>query len=318
MLVTHQHGHRRVGTGEGAVGQQQGVVGKLLAKARHQVVQHAVAAQQAGRRGGRLDTTGLGTAGQGAGPGVFGDGLKALGKAGRVAHPQVRQAQRAVIVSHRLRKVRVGAGVVECEQAPRLAELGKLVGQQLVKKLQISFALAGLGMALGGQAVGQAGGSKAPGLRKVVQHRVVAADLPVSPLRRGQVALLIDPRALGRCQGQALGVAAQRLGRHARLVNPGTAPVQPDGRAGDIEAGAALLVDGAQPVAAGFAVDQKLERLDGEHAGQVHQQVNQVGQAQRVAPRGGRQLVGVDETMVEQGAFKNLVDPGTAGQPVAQ
>ena len=79
-----------------------------------------------------------------------------------------------------------------------------------------------------------------------------------------------------------------------------------------------MLVHSAQPVAAGFAVDQKLERFDRQHAGQVHQQVNQVGQAQRVAPGGGSQLIGVNETMVEQGAFKNLVDPGATGQPVAQ
>ena len=228
LFVTHQHGHRRIGTGEAAVGQQQGVVGKLLAKARQQVVQQAVAAQQAGRRRGWLEATGLGTTGQGAGPGVFGDGLQALGKAGRVAHPQIRQAQRAVVVRHWLRKIRVVAGVVERKQAPRLAELGKLVGQHLVKKLQIGLALAGLGMALGGQAVGQASGAKAPSLRKVIQHRVVAADLPVAPGGCRQIALLVDPRTLGGCQGHALAVTAQGFGRNDRLVNPCSALVQPD------------------------------------------------------------------------------------------
>ena len=44
LLVAHQHRHGRIGAGECAVGQQQGVVGKLLAKACQQVVQHPVAA----------------------------------------------------------------------------------------------------------------------------------------------------------------------------------------------------------------------------------------------------------------------------------
>ena len=173
LFVAHQHGQRRISAGQTGVGQQQGVVGKLLAKARQQVVEHAVAALQAGRRGDGLGSAKwcsarLGTTGQGAGPGVFGDGLQALGKAGRVFDAQLGQAEGAIVVGHGLREVRLSAAVVECKQAPRLAELGKLVGQQLVKKLQIGLALAGLGVALGRLAVGQTGRAIAPSLRKMV------------------------------------------------------------------------------------------------------------------------------------------------------
>ena len=274
------------------------------------MVQHLVAPGQtgraeAGRRGWRIAV--------GVAPGVFGDGLQARGVAGLVAQPKRRQPQRPVGVGHRLREVRIGAGIIQREQAPGLAQLGKLVGQQLVKALQVGLELLGLRLALLRHAVGQAGRADAPGLRKPVQQRVVAGDLPVSADRRGQIALRVDAHALRGGLRHALAKAGLRLGADAGLVNPHAAPVQADGRAGDVEAGAAVGIDAAQPVAADAAVDDEFERLDGQHAGQVHQQMDQVRQAQRIAPRGPVQIGRCDEAAVEQGPFKHLVDARACG-----
>ena len=262
-------------------------------------------------------------------------GLSALGQAPRISGDAVEhglvpsqrlaahgvELQRAAVIWHGLGKAGLGAVVGERQQPPHRAQLGKLVGQQLVKKQQIGFELARLGQALHRQLAGQPGRAHAVGRRQMVGDGQVARHLAVAASGRGDV--VAGLRQTGHRAGQqrlaqpGLQQAAG-AGPGGGVVDAQAAPLEPQIRAGAIKTGAALGVNGQQPIAAEAAVAQKAQALDGQHAGHGHQHLDQVGQAQRAAALHSRPFGRIEKPAGQQRAFKNLVNPPAPAQHLAQ
>ena len=228
------------------------------------------------------------------------------------------ELQRAALIRHGLGKAGAAAAIGEGQQLAHPAQQCMLVGQQLVKHQQIGLELACPGLPGQRCVAGHTTHAHTVGHRQVVGDGQVTRHLAVTAHRcrdvtRGAVGL--------RRTGAAAQARLKQLagaGAGAVVVDAQATPLQFEIGACEVKTGAALGVDGQQPVAADRAIAHKAQALDGGHAGHRHHHLDQVRQAQRAALAGGGPIGGVNETAVQQWALEDLVHPPAALQHVGQ